>query len=210
MHGQSPIPINITRKEAITKAKSQITEVSNILRKVQKHTRQIREKFLEDRAEHFTETQDMTKVNALQQLLRIFKQLGIWFKGKEYTMLDHMLVPDDPTNMENTTWSTVIEAQALFKVLTEDCVEHFYQAADTPFVNGRIAKKIGPFADNEYCEAILNGTFDFTNNAEITEVADLIKGMRYPNPFNPTPLIDSTIDKVGFIATIAHACEGTS
>jgi hypothetical protein len=56
MHGRSPISINITRKEAITKAKSQITEAYQILWKVQKHARQIRETFLEDRAEHLAET----------------------------------------------------------------------------------------------------------------------------------------------------------
>jgi hypothetical protein len=88
--------------------------------------------------------------------------------------------------MGNTTWSMVIEAQALFEVLTEDCVEHFYQATDTPFVIGPIAEKIGHFADNEYCDAVLNGTFDFTDIAEKTEVTDLIKGMQYPDPFNCT------------------------
>jgi hypothetical protein len=88
-----------------------------------------------------------------------------------------MLATDDPTDMENTTWSMVIEAQALFKVLTKDCVEHFYQASDTPFVTGPIAKKIGPFADNEYYEAVLDDTFNFTDIAEIREVTDLIKGM---------------------------------
>jgi hypothetical protein len=109
MHGRSPIPINITREEAINKAKAQITEAYQILRKVQKHARQIRETFLEDRAEHLADTRDMTKANALRQLLMaersssIFKRLGIWFKGKEYTTLDRMLVPDDPTDMENTT-----------------------------------------------------------------------------------------------------------
>jgi hypothetical protein len=83
MHRQSLIPMNITCKEAITKAKSQITEVYNILWKVQMRSRQIREMFLEDRAEHLAETQDMTKANALQQLLMaersflIFRQLGI-------------------------------------------------------------------------------------------------------------------------------------
>jgi hypothetical protein len=172
--------------------------------------------FLEDRAEHLAETRDMTKANALRQLLlakrssSIFKRLGIWFKGKEYTTLDRTLVPDDPTDMADTTWSTVIEAQALFEVLTKDCVEHFYQAAETPFVTGPIAEKIGPFANNEYCDAVLDGTFDFTEIAEITEVKDLIKGMRYPDPSQPTPMIDSTIDDEGFISTIAHTRERTS
>jgi hypothetical protein len=74
-------------------------------------------------------------------------------------------------------------------------------------VTGPIAKKIGPFVDNEYCDAVLDGTFDFTDIAEIAEGTDLIKGMQYPNLLNPTPMIDSTIDKVGFIAAIAHTCE---
>jgi hypothetical protein len=112
--------------------------------------------------------------------------------------------------MENTTWSTEIEAQALFKVLTKDCVEHFYQAADTPFVIGPIAEKIDQFADNEYCDAVLDGTFDFTDIAGKTEVKDLIKGMQYPDPFNHTQLINSTTDKVSFIAAIAHTRERTS
>jgi hypothetical protein len=45
--------MNITREEAITKAKSQITEAYNKLQKVQKHdARQIRETFLANKAEH--------------------------------------------------------------------------------------------------------------------------------------------------------------
>jgi hypothetical protein len=39
------------------------------------------------------------------------------------------------------------------------------------------ANKTGPFADNEYCDAILNGTFDIEELTEMTEVPDLIEGM---------------------------------
>lgn len=91
--------------------------------------------------------------------------------------MDRVLVPDDPTDLTHTTWSSVIEAQALFEVLTKDCQEHFHQAADTPFVTGPIVDKIGPFTDNEYCDSVLEGTFDFNDVAEIVEVEDLIKGM---------------------------------
>jgi hypothetical protein len=104
--------------------------------------------------------------------------------------MDRMLVPDDPNDLTNTTWSSVIETQALFEVLTKDCQEHFHQVADTPFVTGPIAEKIGPFEDNEYCDAVLSGTFNFDDIAEITEVKDLVHGMKYPDTTRPTPLID--------------------
>ena len=216
IHGRTHIPPNVLRETAISKAKSLITEAYKTLRKVQKNARRIRESFLEDRAEHLAETREISKAVALRQLLTaersssIFKRLGIWFQSTEYTTLDRMLVPDNPDDLPNTTWSTVIESQALFEVLTKDCQEHFYQAAETPFVTGPVADKIGPFADNEYCEAVLNGTFDFTDIAEITEVKDLISGMQYPDPANPTPMIDSTIDAEGFISAISHTRERTS
>ena len=63
---------------------------------------------------------------------------------------------------------------------------HFRQAADTPFITGPVAEKIGPFDDNKYCNAILHGTFDFTDLELELEVADLIRGMQYPDPANPT------------------------
>jgi hypothetical protein len=74
--------------------------------------------------------------------------------------------------------------------------------AETPFVSGPISDKIGPFADNEYCDAVLNGTFDFEDIAEMTEVHDLIAGMRYPHPSHPTTSIDTTLTYDGFQSAI--------
>jgi hypothetical protein len=105
-----------------------------ILRQVQKDAYKIRDSFLEDRAEHLAETQNTTEVAALQQLLRaekqaaIFRRLGLWFKDDEYTKLDRLMVPNDPQDM-TATWSTIIEAAALFDVLTTDGRNHFRQAA---------------------------------------------------------------------------------
>jgi hypothetical protein len=178
----------------------------------------IRETFLEDRAEHLAATRDgVAKAVALRQLIAAerssssFKRLGIWLKGKEYVTMDRILVPDDPENLNDTTWSSIIEAQALFEVLTKDSQELFHQAAETPFVSGPIASKIGPFADNDYCDAVLNGTFEFEDLAEWTEVQDLIKGMRYPNPARPkTPSIDTTLTYEGFQSAIKNTRERTS
>jgi hypothetical protein len=80
------------------------------------------------------------------------------------------------------------------------CVQSFHQAADTPFITGPIAEKIGPFADNEYsCNAVLDGTIDFEGISEIMEVHDLINGMRFPDPSNPTLTIDVCIGVDTFV-----------
>jgi hypothetical protein len=96
MHGRTPIPPHLPRAMAISNAKEQIKEAYTLLRKVQANAKQIRESFLEDRAEHLADTQQMTKAAALRQLLSaersasIFKRLGIWFKGKEYMSMDRI------------------------------------------------------------------------------------------------------------------------
>jgi hypothetical protein len=147
---------------------------------------------------------------AAERSSSIFKRLGIWLKGKEYITMDRILVPDDPDNLTDTTWSSIIEAQALFEVLTKDSQEHFNQAAETPFVSGPIASKIGPFADNDYCDAVLNGTFEFEDLSDRTEVHDLIKGMRYPDPASPTPCINTHLTYEGFQSAIMNTQERTS
>ena len=124
--------------------------------------------------------------------------------------MDRLLIPDDPLDIPNTTWSTVIEAQALFKALTDDGQKHFHQAADTPFVSGPIAEILGPFADNGYSNAILNGTFDLSTLDEMVEVHDIIKGMRYPHPTAPTPPIDIMILDEQFCDAMKHTRERTS
>jgi hypothetical protein len=170
------------RAEEIIRAKAQVKAAYATLRQVQKDARKIRDSFLEDRAEHLAETQHTTKAAALRQLLRaekqaaIFRRLGLWLKDDEYTKLDRLMVPNDPQET-TATWSAIIEAAALFDVLTTDGQNHFRQAADTPFVTGLIATKLGPFDDNDHSDAILQGTFNANPLTDIPEVRDIIKGM---------------------------------
>jgi hypothetical protein len=105
---------------------------------------------------------------------------------------------------------SVVEAQALYEVLLTSGSSRFNQAVTTPFVTGPVADKLGPFTDNEYCAAILQGTIDFDDLAAITEVHDLIRGMRYPNPAHPTPPIDTTITTEDLSALVKNHCEHTS
>jgi hypothetical protein len=131
-------------------------------------------------------------------------------KDAEHVKLDRILTPDDPSDLHNTTWTAIIETQALYEVLTMAGQLHFGQAANTPFVTGPIADKLGPFADNEYCDAILQGTFDFSGIEAITEVKDIVNGMRYPDPLTPTAQIDTMIMTETFSDAVKHTRERTS
>jgi hypothetical protein len=204
------------RAEAILQAKAQVKEAYALLRQVQQNAKKIRDSFLEDRADHLAATNNTDKATALRQLLRaerqtaIFKRLGIWLKETDYTSLDRILTPDDPNDMENTTWTSIIEAQALYEALIAAGRAHFSQASNTPFVTGPIADKFGPFADNAYCEAILQGTIDLTEIADTTEVKDILRGMRYPDPSLPTPPINTQMTADDFSSAMAHTRERTS
>jgi hypothetical protein len=206
----------VNRAEALLAARAQVCDAYALLRQIQHNAQKIRDAFLDDRAAHLADTRHITQAMAVKQLISaerqssIFKRLGIWMKSSEHVKLDRILTPDDPNDLPNTTWSAVIEQQALFEVLTTAGQEHFGQAAATPFVTGPIAAKFGPFADNEYCTAILDGTFDFTGIDDITEVHDIVHGMRYPDPSNPTPTIDITITTDTFSAAVKHTRERTS
>ena len=112
--------------------------------------------------------------------------------------------------MQATTWTSIIEATALYEVLNHAGQQHFRQASHTPFVTGPIADRFGPFADNHYCEAILQGTFDMTDISAETEVHDIIQGMRYPDPSSPTLPSDTTITGEQFSQAVAHTRERTS
>ena len=101
-----------------------------------------------------------------------------------------MLIPDNPHDLANTTWTPVVNAQELYDTLIKEGQTHYHQATETPLITGPIADKIRPFDDSEYCNTILNGTFNWFNLAMMPEVKEIVSGMRYPDPTtNPNPHI---------------------
>ena len=105
--------------------------------------------------------------------------------GKTYAPLKKLLTPDDPTDLNNTMWTGILEAEAIWEALLEQGQMHFSQAEDTPLALGPIANKIGPFEFNEYSKQILQGTFDIESLTDSVEVIDIVKAMSYVNPTNP-------------------------
>ena len=130
LNGQLQIRL-MDRTHAIIAAKKQLKEAYQTLHKVQKHAQQIRDSFLEDCAEHLTSTTEITKAAAVQQILRAecqtmtFQKLGTWLKGMEYAQLTCILVPDDTTNLAQTTWIPIVDAQELYQLLTNEGQLHY-------------------------------------------------------------------------------------
>jgi len=92
--------------------------------------------------------------------------------------------PADCQDSENTTWTVIVEAQAIGEALISQGREHFSQASDTPFASGPVADLIGPLF-NKFSEQILNGTFDIDSITDSIKLRDIIKAMAHPDPYNP-------------------------
>jgi len=135
--------------------------------------------------------QDTTREKVLKAILRherdssIFPVLRHWLSDTQGKSIDKLLIPDDPFDLDNTTWHAVIEKQAIFEALLEHGQTHFSQASDTPFVTGPVAKRIGPFKFNEHSRAILNGTFDIDSISDDIVLRDVVKAMAHSNPASP-------------------------
>ena len=58
-----------------------------------------------------------------------FQKLGTWLKGQEYAQLTCVLVPDDTTNLAQTTWTLVVDAKDLYHILTSEGQLHYHQSS---------------------------------------------------------------------------------
>jgi len=155
-----------------------------MIRDVRNHAHQLRQTHLELRApEEYARVNNTTKEKVVKAILereqrsQVFRKLGYHIGGKVYNPLTRVLVPDDPTNIQNTSWTAIVEAEGIWEALLQHGKEHFTQANDTPFVAGPIADYIGPFEFNECSKQILAGTFDVERIVDDIEVRDIVKAM---------------------------------
>jgi hypothetical protein len=101
------------------------------------------------------EKQNTLKANIIKAILwqeqeaSIFPLLQQWISGQQNT-INKLWTPDDPFNLDNTTWTALVEKEAIFEALIRNGREHFSQATPTPFILGPIANFIGPFEFNKY------------------------------------------------------------
>jgi hypothetical protein len=69
---------------------------------------------------------NMTTANALKAILKwergpgIFSLLCQWINRPQNGSLDELLTLDDPLDIENTTWTVIVEKQAILKALIKN------------------------------------------------------------------------------------------
>ena len=142
-------------------------------------------------AQEYSEQQNVAKEKVIREMTArerragVFRKIGHHIGGKTTNPLTNVLVPDDPTDIDNTTWTSIVESEAIWEALLQHGRHHFSQADQTPFVAGPIAEFIGPYEFNEYSEQILQGTFDVDAITNNIEVRDIVKAMRYEDPTSP-------------------------
>jgi hypothetical protein len=150
-----------TNDAAFARAKQNRTDAYGELHGIQAHSKEIRETDLQLQATEQAEQQNVTQANALKAILKcerqasIYPQLRHWINGPSNGAIDELWMPDDPLDLENTTWTALVERQAIFEALIKNGKEHFLQASNTPFTSSPITKHLGPYEFNEYSQQIL-------------------------------------------------------
>jgi hypothetical protein len=142
-------------------------------------------------AEEQAKEQNTMVANALKAILKrecesgIYPLLRHWINGPQTGAVDELWMPDHPMDIKNTTWTAVVERQAIFEALLANGEQHISQALHTPFASGPVADLLGPFEFNEYLQQILHGKFDINSITDDIQLQSIIKAMSHSDPNNP-------------------------
>jgi len=191
VHGNAPYLPTDNRDSAIMRAKSNHDNAYAVLNEICNHAADIHESKLELKATTAAAEQNTTKEKILKAMLKrehekdIYSLLRYTVGGKVFQALDELWIPDNPQDFDNTTWTAIVEAQAIWEMLISQGKEHFSQASDTPFVSGPVNDLIGPFKFNNYSNQILNGTCNIDSITDTIKLHEIIKAMAHPDPSNP-------------------------
>jgi hypothetical protein len=135
--------------------------------------------------------QNTLVANALKVILKrecdsgIFHLLWHWINGAQTRSINELWIPDNPMNIENTSWTAIVKHQAIFEALIKNGEEHFSQASHTPFASGPVADILGPFKFNEVSQQILRCKFDINCITDDIQLCSIIKAMSHSDPTNP-------------------------
>lgn len=141
-------------------------------------------------AEEQAAQHNKTTANALKAILickcdaSILPLLYSWIKGPQNGLLDELWIPNDPLDLWNTSWTAIIEKQAIFEALLQNGQEHISQAKDTPFVSRPVAESISTFKFYECSKQILQGEFDIDLISDNIQLHAIVKAMAHSDPAN--------------------------
>jgi hypothetical protein len=196
-------PNHPNRESAIARAKANRRNSYQVLEEIQARANDLRETDFELQIEEEAAKTNSPKEAVLRAILRrereaeIFPILATHVGGKTHHQLDELWTPDNPQDLNDTTWTSHVRAEAIWEALITHGEQHFSQASDTPFVSGPISQLLGPFEFNSISKQILDGTFDIDSITQDLDVRDMVKAMAHSDPLNPL-ISDSelTIEKL--------------
>jgi hypothetical protein len=124
---QEPSEPDESNEDAIAWAKQNQEDAHTKTNHIKVRSREIREIDLQLQAEAQAEKMvNMTTANALNAILKwergpgIFSLLCQWINRPQNGSLDELLTLDDPLDIENTTWTVIVEKQAILKALIKN------------------------------------------------------------------------------------------
>ncbi len=188
---------------AFARAKQNRADAYAEIKQIHARYNDLREVDLQLMANEQAKLHNASTANALKAILKWEQESGMypllwhWIQGPQTGSIYKLWMPNDPLNVENTTWTALVEQQAIFEALMKNGKEHFSQATDTPFATGPVADLIGPFDFNESSQQILRGEFNIDSISDDIQLRSIIKAMAHSNPANPIETdSELTIDKL--------------
>jgi hypothetical protein len=149
LQGNTPTTSNTSRSSAIARAKHNRDECYKMLYTIQEQADTLCKTDIELQIEEAMKN-NAPKEAIVKAILRqereaeIFPLLSIHAGGKTHNQLDEVWTPNNPQCLDDTTWKSHIEAEAIWEALLSHGKEHFSQASNTPFVSRPIAIFLGP------------------------------------------------------------------
>jgi hypothetical protein len=180
-----------TNESAFARAKQNQTDAYTQVYQIQAQLQELREVDLQLMAEEQAKEQNTSVANELKAILKrecdsgIFPLLWHWINGAQTRLINELWTPDNPMILEITTWTAIVERQAIFEALIKNGEEHFSQASHTPFASGPVAHILGSFEFNKVSQKILRGEFDIDSITDDIQLCSIIKAMSHSNPTNP-------------------------
>jgi hypothetical protein len=101
-------------------------------------------------AEEQAEKNNTSTANALKAILKCEQESGMypllchWIRGPQTGSIDKLWTLNVPLDIENTSWTAVVERQAIFEALIKNREEHFSEAMNTPSATGPVRTSLVP------------------------------------------------------------------
>lgn len=128
-----------TNSSAFARAKHNREDAYAELARINARAEELRETDFELQVQEAAAQQNTTKEKILKAILRRKQEAGMcpllrqWISGRQ-SAVDELWTPDNPFDLENTTWSAIVEKEAIFEALIHNGEQHFSHLLRFPFL----------------------------------------------------------------------------